>query len=63
MICRFVRHRVLRKLDKSQSITKADFDAQDHEHTYLKDIRDHKLVFVYTVCHKVGENKSTNESQ
>ena len=43
-------------------ISRADVGEQDGEHTYLKDIRDHKLVFFCTVRHKVSENKSTNES-
>jgi hypothetical protein len=62
MICTFVGHKVLRKLEKRQSVARADIGEQNGEHTYLKDIRDHKLVFVCTVCHKASENKSTNES-
>src|ERR1019366_2510637 len=62
MICTFVHHRVLRKLEKRKSISRADVGEQDGEYTYLKDIRDHKLVFVCTVCRKVSENKSTKES-
>jgi len=30
------------------------------ESTYPKGIRDHRLAFVCTECHKAGENRSTN---
>ena len=57
MICTFVGHRVLHKLEKRQ-ISCLSRTAS----TYLKDIHDHKSVFVCTVRRKAIENKSTNVS-
>ena len=63
MIHTFVRHRVLRKLVERKSVSRIDGDGKDGKHTYLKDNRAHKLIFVCTVCRKVSENRSTNKSQ
>jgi hypothetical protein len=62
MICKFVRHRVLRILEKRKSVSRADVGEKDSEHTYLTGIRDHKSAFVCKVRRKVNENKSTIES-
>jgi hypothetical protein len=62
MICTFVRHRVLRKLEKHKLVSRADVGEQDSEYTYPKGIRDHKLAFVCKVGRKVSENKSTSKN-
>ena len=62
MRCKSAHRRVLHKLE-DRNLASKRISASGTLSTYLKDIRDHKLVYDRKACRKVGENKSTLGAQ